>query len=176
MSFEKSLNHDDLTVLWAAMAAMVVDVHAPQDNLTEDKWAAAETLWKRLDAEVNRRATASRLADDLAAVLANSPRNPLVEVAPGSITLDDDGSLLCVWPEPDSEGATCSYGDGGPMWAAGSGHAEDVVVVRSGGLTTEQCRWLMTVTATGNFAEDYGLVRRKLAHLDAGGSIENFTP
>lgn len=51
----KTLDRDDLIVLWAAMTAMGLDVHTPQDNLTPDQWRKAEVLHKRLDDEVNRR-------------------------------------------------------------------------------------------------------------------------
>ena len=41
-------------VLWAAMCSMVLDVHAPQDNLTDAEWNAAKAAFETLDAEMNR--------------------------------------------------------------------------------------------------------------------------
>jgi hypothetical protein len=38
----------ELIAVWAALYAMVEDVHAPQDNLTEAQWAAADRLLKQL--------------------------------------------------------------------------------------------------------------------------------
>lgn len=46
---------DELYVLWAAMQAMVNDIHAPQDRLTDKQWHLAEMMLKRLDSEVNQR-------------------------------------------------------------------------------------------------------------------------
>lgn len=43
----------DIYVLWAAMVAMVQDIHSPQDNLTEQQWERAERLLQELDAYVN---------------------------------------------------------------------------------------------------------------------------
>lgn len=44
---------DEKTALWAALWAMVHDVHAPQDRLTPAQWLAAEQLLVQLDAEIN---------------------------------------------------------------------------------------------------------------------------
>lgn len=44
---------EDIYVLWAAMWAMVKDVHSPQDNLTDDLWDRAERMLKELDEYVN---------------------------------------------------------------------------------------------------------------------------
>lgn len=35
---------DELTACWAALVAFVQDIHAPQDQLTEAQWKAAERL------------------------------------------------------------------------------------------------------------------------------------
>lgn len=35
---------DELVACWAALVAYVDDIHAPQDNLTTEQWAAAERL------------------------------------------------------------------------------------------------------------------------------------
>ena len=50
-----TLDYDTLHALWAAMQAMVNDVHSPQDNLTPQQWVAAAAALSRLDAEVNAR-------------------------------------------------------------------------------------------------------------------------
>jgi len=44
-------------VLWAAMAAMVKDVHAPQDNLTAEEWQVAGRLLATLNEEMNDNAS-----------------------------------------------------------------------------------------------------------------------
>lgn len=44
---------NDLRVLWASMQAMVNDIHAPQDTLTEKQWVRAERLMRELDDYVN---------------------------------------------------------------------------------------------------------------------------
>lgn len=38
-------------VLWAAMCAMVEDIHCPQDSLTEAEWETAEAVFHALNAE-----------------------------------------------------------------------------------------------------------------------------
>lgn len=35
---------DELIACWAALVALVDDIHAPQDNLTEAQWQAAERI------------------------------------------------------------------------------------------------------------------------------------
>jgi hypothetical protein len=47
----------DLKIVWAALCAMVLDVHAPQDNLTADEWEQAERLFAEIDARVNAEAS-----------------------------------------------------------------------------------------------------------------------
>lgn len=37
---------DEAVASWAALVAYVEDVHAPQDNLTERQWQAAERLFQ----------------------------------------------------------------------------------------------------------------------------------
>lgn len=128
---------------------------------------------------VNRRAAAVEVEVDLDAVLANSPRVQLTDVPPGSICLDDDGAPLCVWPTPSEDGSTCSYGEFGPVWPASNGPLtasgrSDVVVLRGGGLTYEQCVWLMEAFGCVDATEHATLVRRKLAHLADGGTPETF--
>ena len=49
------LTNEDLRVLWAAMQAMVNDIHAPQDTMSEAEWDRAEFLTKALDREINKR-------------------------------------------------------------------------------------------------------------------------
>lgn len=46
--FER-LGSDEVEVLWAALIAMVDDVHAPQDQLTDEHWIVAERLRHRLN-------------------------------------------------------------------------------------------------------------------------------
>ncbi len=43
-----------LKVLWAALAAMVADVHAPQDQLTPEEWDVAHKLLDSLKEEIER--------------------------------------------------------------------------------------------------------------------------
>lgn len=47
------LDADGLSALWTAMAAMVDDVHAPMDCLSEAEWAAAERLMVASDKAIN---------------------------------------------------------------------------------------------------------------------------
>lgn len=47
------LDPDKLYVLWAAMIAMVRDIHAPMDQLSEENWELAEQLLKEIDDTVN---------------------------------------------------------------------------------------------------------------------------
>lgn len=42
-----------LKVLWAAMTAMVKDVHAPQDRLSPSEWEMAAKILQTLDEEIN---------------------------------------------------------------------------------------------------------------------------
>lgn len=46
------LTNGDIRIVWAALQAMVNDVCAPQDNLTEAQWAQAEELLDALDGKV----------------------------------------------------------------------------------------------------------------------------
>ena len=41
-------------VLWAAMCAMVEDIHAPQDNLSEAEWLMAGRVFAVLNALADR--------------------------------------------------------------------------------------------------------------------------
>lgn len=50
------LSDNELCVLHAALTAMVKDIHAPQDYLTEDQWNVAETILNVVDIEANGRA------------------------------------------------------------------------------------------------------------------------
>jgi DNA-directed RNA polymerase specialized sigma subunit len=47
-----TLNEDELNVVWCAMAAMVKDIHAPQDMMNDDDWEVAEQLWQRVEKKV----------------------------------------------------------------------------------------------------------------------------
>jgi hypothetical protein len=46
---------DEVPGVFAALCAMVLDVHAPQDQLTEGEFSKAEEVYKRFEAEMNRR-------------------------------------------------------------------------------------------------------------------------
>lgn len=41
-------------VVWAAMCAMVMEVHAPQDNLSADEWLLAAQILDQLNKAVNQ--------------------------------------------------------------------------------------------------------------------------
>lgn len=47
------LTNGDVKIVWAALQAMVNDVHAPQDNMTEAQWNRAEELLNAVDEKVN---------------------------------------------------------------------------------------------------------------------------
>jgi len=49
------LTQEELYVAFAAMTAMVHDVHAVQDQLTEEQWQRADDLVTRMETEVNRK-------------------------------------------------------------------------------------------------------------------------
>lgn len=51
----KALKEDELFAVWAALCVMTQDVHAPQDCLTEEQWAAAEKLYEKLTDFVDRK-------------------------------------------------------------------------------------------------------------------------
>lgn len=160
MNFEKTLSDNDLHAIWAAMCAMTQDIHAPQDTMTDEQTAAADVLWTRLDAEINARHEAIK---DIVA---------LVGVPPGSIWVEAevDGLPGCTW-HMDEEGNTCSYGYDGPAWSPSGGR----VKVLAQGLDEDSCRWVLR-GADDNFGQPAfaALVRRRCAHLMAGGSIESY--
>lgn len=52
--FTLQLDPVQLHAVWAAMISMVEDVHAPQDQMTEEQWMAAEAICKDLTAEMDR--------------------------------------------------------------------------------------------------------------------------
>lgn len=47
-------NNEDVYILWAAMQAMVNDIHAPQDNMGDAQWSRAVDVLRRLDDRVNK--------------------------------------------------------------------------------------------------------------------------
>jgi hypothetical protein len=53
-TFEIPSDPTTLKVLWAAMTAMVADIHAPQDQLTATEWFWAESLYQKFDQAVNQ--------------------------------------------------------------------------------------------------------------------------
>ncbi len=44
-----------LTVLMSALQAMVFDIHAPQDHLTDDEWEEATAICRAVTSEVDKR-------------------------------------------------------------------------------------------------------------------------
>jgi hypothetical protein len=165
MSFEKTLNDNDLYAVWAAMCAMTQDIHAPQDTMTDEQTEAADMLWTRLDAEINLRSERSK-------AIASGPPVLLVDVPAGSICIEagGQGMALCKWPVPNDV-ATCSFSPGGPVWYEGT---ETVTVVATG-LSTTSCDWVLTLPEGMTTPRSTALIRRRCAHLMAGGSIESYT-
>lgn len=53
-TFVDVIGEVECKVLWAAMCAMVKDIHCPQDQLTEGEWLVAEKIFEALDREINR--------------------------------------------------------------------------------------------------------------------------
>jgi len=51
LGYERS-ETKDTEILWAAMTAMVKDIHAPQDQMTKAQWKRADALMARLDREM----------------------------------------------------------------------------------------------------------------------------
>jgi hypothetical protein len=49
-----NLSLDERAALLAALAAMVIDVHCVQDNLTEAQWQAAERMFREVEESLNR--------------------------------------------------------------------------------------------------------------------------
>lgn len=45
---ELTLTKDELVAVWAALVALVEDIHAPQDQLSEQEWSSAEDLLARV--------------------------------------------------------------------------------------------------------------------------------
>lgn len=43
------LSNNDAQIVWAAMQAMVNDIHAPQDHLSEAQWNRAAELLEEMD-------------------------------------------------------------------------------------------------------------------------------
>lgn len=160
MTFEKTLNDNDLYAIWAAMCAMTQDIHAPQDTMTDEQTDAADALWTRLDAEINARHEATK--DSVA----------LVDVLPGSIWVEAevDGLPGCTWPHAEEDN-TCSYGHDGPAWSP----RDERVKVLAQGLDGVSCSWVLR-GSDANFGspEFSALVRHRCAHLMAGGSIESY--
>lgn len=48
-----AMDEDERHACWAALVAMVDDVHSPQDNLSEVQWAAAERALVALDKAID---------------------------------------------------------------------------------------------------------------------------
>jgi len=47
------LEPNEVFIVFAALASMVIDNHAVQDSLTEEQWALAQTLWERVQTYVD---------------------------------------------------------------------------------------------------------------------------
>lgn len=160
MSFEKTLNDTDLRILTAAMYSLTADSESLGAVLLPENHPAALTLSGRLEAESNLRSEATK--DSV----------PLVGVALGSIWVEAevDGLPGCTWPV-DEEGNTCSYGYDGPAWAPSG----ERVKVLAQGLDDDTCRWVLR-GVEDNFGHPSfsALIRRRCAHLMAGGSIESY--
>jgi hypothetical protein len=52
---------DEVSAVFAALCSMVLDVHAPEDQLTEEEWAKAQTIFKKFEDEMNRRLKNSKV-------------------------------------------------------------------------------------------------------------------
>lgn len=52
---KKTLSEKEIYIVWAAMQAMVSDIHSPQDLLTEEQWGLANKLLIEIDGIVNDR-------------------------------------------------------------------------------------------------------------------------
>lgn len=48
-------SQDEVHVIWAAMLAMTHDIHAAQDQLTEEQWKIAEKVYHRFLGAVDAR-------------------------------------------------------------------------------------------------------------------------
>lgn len=57
--FYKDLPDETLKVIWAALRSMTQDIHAPEHNLTNGEFSAAEQLFQAMDDEVNAREAAA---------------------------------------------------------------------------------------------------------------------
>lgn len=53
-TFADALGPVERKVIWAALCAMVKDIHCPQDQLTEGEWLVASKLFDAFDREMNR--------------------------------------------------------------------------------------------------------------------------
>lgn len=51
---KKEKQRRETKILWAAMHAMVNDIHSPQDNLTREEWAEAEWMLRELDVKMHK--------------------------------------------------------------------------------------------------------------------------
>ena len=159
MSFEKTLNDTDLGVLTLALSAAMTDDQS--GIFSETQYSAAVELQNRLGVEVKLRS--ERAKNSVA----------LVDVALGSIwvEVDEDMYVGCKWPAPDTDsGVSCSYSDDGPCWHP---DPEQRVRVLATGLDAVACRWALNDTGLPVRVFS-ALVRRRCAHLMAGGSIESY--
>ena len=164
MSFEKTLNDTDLRALSVAMSALVADSCMAAEALEDEEYEAAKVLSKRLDAETN-------LRSERAKTIASGAPLRLADVPAGSICIEagGQGMALCKWPAPNGD-ATCSFSPGGPAWYP---LTEQVTVIATG-LSTAACNWVLTLPHGMTALWSMVLIRRRCAHLMAGGSIESY--
>lgn len=54
MSTKITLSQDEEVAVFAALCAMVEDVHAPQDQMSDDQWKSARDLFHRIEARLNQ--------------------------------------------------------------------------------------------------------------------------
>lgn len=159
MNFEKTLNDTDLRALSVAMSALVADSCMAAEALEDEEYEAAKVLSKRLDAETN-------LRSERAKTIASGAPLRLADVPAGSICIEagGQGMALCKWPAPNGD-ATCS-----PAWYP---LTEQVTVIATG-LSTAACNWVLTLPHGMTAPRSTALIRRRCAHLMAGGSIESY--
>lgn len=53
------LRDEELRIVWAAMVAMTIDNHSPQDSLTEQEWRQAENMTAELNSMMDKKTLAT---------------------------------------------------------------------------------------------------------------------
>lgn len=166
MSFEKTLNDTDLRILTTAMYSLTADSESLGAVLLPENHPAALALWTRLDAESN-------LRSEQAKAIASGGLVPLTHVGRGSIWEWHHRACTrtgCTWPVPEGV-AECSFSAGGPMWAP----TDEQVTIIAYALSRPACDWVLSAKEDDADPHlDNDRVRRRCAHLMAGGSIESY--